>query len=175
MRLIPAIDLKGGHCVQTAQGRFRGRDALRGATRASCLPSTAQFGADWLHVVDLDGARDGSGGNRAIIAGLAGQSAVKLQVGGGLRNSAAVAQMLDLGVARVVVGSAALIKADQVRSWLELLRPRAHRAGLRRAAGRGGRSVRRHARMAPAIAALAVGRGRRASPISSSSTCCAPT
>jgi phosphoribosylformimino-5-aminoimidazole carboxamide ribotide isomerase len=122
MRLIPAIDLKAGYCVRLLQGDFSA------ITRYSTNPNVLlakyrDLGADWLHVVDLDGARDGSAGNRAVITELAAQNAVKLQVGGGLRNSAAVAQMLDLGAARVVVGSAALIKAGQVRAWLRHFGP----------------------------------------------------
>ena len=81
------------------------------------------LGADWLHVVDLDGARGGILDNRAIILGLAAQKAVKLQVGGGLRNTTALAQMLDAGVARVVVGSAAVTQAEQVQAWLKHFGP----------------------------------------------------
>ena len=66
------------------------------------------FGADWLHVVDLDGARDGARQSRHHRAIRAQARAIKLQVGGGLRNTAALAQMLDAGVARAVVGSAAI-------------------------------------------------------------------
>ncbi len=75
-------------------------------------------GADWLHIVDLDGARDGSSDNRALIVELAARKALNLQVGGGLRNSAALAHMLDAGVARVVVGSAAVAQVEQVQAWL---------------------------------------------------------
>jgi len=122
LRLIPAIDLKAGHCVRLLQGDFAA------VTRYDIEPSALlakyrDYGADWLHVVDLDGARDGNTGNRSIVADLAAQTEVKLQVGGGLRNTAAVAQMLELGIARVVVGSAALIKADQVRTWLKHFGP----------------------------------------------------
>ncbi|MGO8828157.1 MAG: 1-(5-phosphoribosyl)-5-[(5-phosphoribosylamino)methylideneamino]imidazole-4-carboxamide isomerase [Steroidobacteraceae bacterium] len=147
MRLIPAIDLKGGHCVRLLKGDFAA-ETRYDADPLELLAKYREFGADWLHVVDLDGARDGSGGNRAIIAGLAGQSAVKLQVGGGLRNSAAVAQMLDLGIARVIVGSAALIKADQVRTWIDYFGPerialafdvRLDQAGIARVATHGWR------------------------------------
>lgn len=81
------------------------------------------FGADWLHVVDLDGAKDGSLANRAIIAQLAGRQALNLQVGGGLRNTAAVSQMFDLGAMRVVIGSAAITHAEQVRNWLDHFGP----------------------------------------------------
>ncbi|MGO9513236.1 MAG: HisA/HisF-related TIM barrel protein [Steroidobacteraceae bacterium] len=122
MRLIPAIDLKAGHCVRLLQGDFAA-ETRYGAEPLALLAKYREYGADWLHVVDLDGARDGSSGNRAIIADLAAQHAVKLQVGGGLRNTAAVAQMLDLGADRVVVGSAALVKADQVRTWLNYFGP----------------------------------------------------
>jgi phosphoribosylformimino-5-aminoimidazole carboxamide ribotide isomerase len=90
---------------------------------AALLAGYRDLGADWLHVVDLDGARSGSLGNRDIISQLAAQTAVKLQVGGGLRNTAAVTQMLDLGAARVVIGSAAVTQADQVRAWLEHFGP----------------------------------------------------
>jgi phosphoribosylformimino-5-aminoimidazole carboxamide ribotide isomerase len=117
MRLIPAIDLRGGHCVRLLKGDFAAE------TRYDTDPQTLlakyrRFGADWLHVVDLDGARDGSTGNRAIIAALAEHKSVRLQVGGGLRNTAAVSQTLDLGVSRAVVGSAAVTHVEQVQAWL---------------------------------------------------------
>ena len=85
---------------------------------AMLLSRYRELGADWLHVVDLDGAKDGSRANRAIIEKLAGEPGVKLQVGGGLRNTAAVTQMLDAGVARVVIGSVAVTHVAQVRTWL---------------------------------------------------------
>jgi phosphoribosylformimino-5-aminoimidazole carboxamide ribotide isomerase len=122
MRLIPAIDLKAGRCVRLLQGDFAAVTNYDIEPHA-LLAKYRDYGADWLHVVDLDGAREGSNGNRAIIADLAAQAGVKLQVGGGLRNTAAVAQMLEFGVSRVVVGSAALIKAEHVRSWLKEFGP----------------------------------------------------
>jgi phosphoribosylformimino-5-aminoimidazole carboxamide ribotide isomerase len=118
LRLIPAIDLKGGHCVRLLHGDFAA-ETRYGTDPEALLRKYRDLGADWLHVVDLDGAKDGSLGNRAIIERLAAQRAIKLQVGGGLRNTAMVAQMFDLGVARVVIGSAAITHAEQVRTWLE--------------------------------------------------------
>jgi phosphoribosylformimino-5-aminoimidazole carboxamide ribotide isomerase len=117
MHLIPAIDLRDGYCVRLLHGDFEAE------TRYPTDPETLlikyrDLGAGWLHIVDLDGARGGTLDNRAIILQLAAQKAVKLQVGGGLRNTAALAQMLDAGVARVVVGSAALTQAEQVQAWL---------------------------------------------------------
>ncbi len=118
MRLIPAIDLKDGRCVRLLHGDFA-RQTRYAADPAALLAKYRDLGADWLHVVDLDGAKDGGPGNRGIIAQLAGQRAVKLQVGGGLRDTAAVAQMFDLGAARVVIGSAAVTRTLEVRTWLE--------------------------------------------------------
>lgn len=117
MRLIPAIDLQAGRCVRLLRGDFDS------ATNYPTDPQTLlagyrDVGAKWLHIVDLDGARDGNCDNRAVITRLAAQSAVKLQVGGGLRNTTALAQMLDAGVARVVVGSAAVLQVAQVQTWL---------------------------------------------------------
>jgi phosphoribosylformimino-5-aminoimidazole carboxamide ribotide isomerase len=118
VRLIPAIDLRAGHCVRLLQGDFAA-ETRYGAAPNALLAKYRALGADWLHVVDLDGARDGAGGNRGVIAGLAAEAGVRLQVGGGLRDAAAVGRMLELGVDRVVVGSAALTAAHEVRLWLE--------------------------------------------------------
>jgi phosphoribosylformimino-5-aminoimidazole carboxamide ribotide isomerase len=117
MRLIPAIDLRAGHCVRLLHGDFEAETRYP-VDPHSLLSQYHEVGADWLHVVDLDGARDGSLGNRAIIVELAARKAVNLQVGGGLRNTAALAQMLDAGVARAVVGSAAISQIEQVQAWL---------------------------------------------------------
>jgi phosphoribosylformimino-5-aminoimidazole carboxamide ribotide isomerase len=122
MRLIPAIDLKAGHCVRLLHGDFA-NETRYAAEPMALLTNYRDLGADWLHVVDLDGAKDGSLGNRSIVVQLAAQKAVKLQVGGGLRNTAAVTQMLDLGVARVVIGSAAVTHVEEVRTWLEHFGP----------------------------------------------------
>jgi phosphoribosylformimino-5-aminoimidazole carboxamide ribotide isomerase len=122
MRLIPAIDLKAGHCVRLLHGDFAS-ETRYAAEPAALLAKYCGVGADWLHVVDLDGAKEGDLANRAIIMQLAAQTEVKLQVGGGLRNIAAITQMPDLGVARAVVGSAALTQPEQVRSWLEHFGP----------------------------------------------------
>jgi phosphoribosylformimino-5-aminoimidazole carboxamide ribotide isomerase len=118
MRLIPAIDLKAGRCVRLLHGDFAS-ETRYAADPLTLLANYRDLGADWLHVVDLDGAKDGDLANRAIILQLAAQKDVKLQVGGGIRNTTAVTQLLDLGVARAVVGSAALTQPEQVRSWLE--------------------------------------------------------
>jgi phosphoribosylformimino-5-aminoimidazole carboxamide ribotide isomerase len=122
MQLIPAIDLRDGHCVRLLHGDFDAETRYASNAR-TLLAKYCELGADWLHVVDLDGARGGLPDNRAMVLQLAEQKAVKLQVGGGLRNTAALTQMLDAGVARVVVGSAALTQAEQVQAWLKHFGP----------------------------------------------------
>jgi phosphoribosylformimino-5-aminoimidazole carboxamide ribotide isomerase len=117
VRLIPAIDLRAGYCVRLLHGDFDAETRYP-ADAAALLLKYRDAGADWLHIVDLDGARDGSLANRAIILGLAQQKSIKLQVGGGLRNTAVLEQMLDAGVERAVVGSAAVSQVEQVQSWL---------------------------------------------------------
>jgi phosphoribosylformimino-5-aminoimidazole carboxamide ribotide isomerase len=122
VRLIPAIDLRAGHCVRLLHGDFDAETRYPLDLR-SLLAKYRDLGADWLHVVDLDGARDGNLGNRALITDLAAQATVKLQVGGGLRNTTAIVQMLDGGVARAVVGSAAIAQVEQVQAWLKHFGP----------------------------------------------------
>src|ERR1700735_4526647 len=117
MRLIPAIDLRAGHCARMLHGDLEAETGYP-TDADSPLTKYREAGADWLHIVDLDGARDGSLGNRAIIVDLAARRALNLQVGGGLRNTAALAQMLDAGVGRAVVGSAAIAQVEQVQEWL---------------------------------------------------------
>src|SRR5882757_5272434 len=114
MRLIPAIDLKDGRCVRLLRGDFDA-ETRYGADPRALLAKYHGFGADWLHVVDLDGARDGNSRNREIIVELAMQTAVMLQVGGGLRDSGAVSEILNAGVGRAVIGSVAVTGIDLVR------------------------------------------------------------
>jgi phosphoribosylformimino-5-aminoimidazole carboxamide ribotide isomerase len=130
MRLIPAIDLRGGQCVRLYQGDFE-RETRYETSPLELLERYRELGADWLHVVDLDGARDGgeatahrpSSPNRSVIAALAAQGKLPLQVGGGIRDEAALAGMLERGAARAVVGSAALSQPAQVREWIERFGP----------------------------------------------------
>ncbi len=118
MLLIPAIDLRGGRCVRLYQGNFDA-ETRYDTDPPELLDRYRELGASWLHVVDLDGARAGAQANRATILALAARETVRLQVGGGLRDAAAVEAMLGAGVARVVIGSAALSRPAEVRQWLQ--------------------------------------------------------
>lgn len=117
MLLIPSIDLRGGACVRLLKGEFHAETRYEVDPRA-LLARYADSGVRWLHLVDLDGARDGTPGNRALIRELAAQQRLSIQLGGGLRNRAAIDDAIAGGVARVVIGSAAVENPDLLRSCL---------------------------------------------------------
>jgi phosphoribosylformimino-5-aminoimidazole carboxamide ribotide isomerase len=117
MLLIPSIDLRAGRCVRLLRGDFAAETRYP-LEPHELLTRYRQLGAQWLHIVDLDAARDGMLINRALIQRLAAQRAARLQVGGGVRDSGAIEELLSQGVERVVVGSAAAQRPAEVASWL---------------------------------------------------------
>ena len=118
MLLIPSIDLRGGQCVRLMKGDFAAETRYE-FTAQELMARYRLLGASWLHVVDLDGARDGKIANRALVLTLASQQAVRIQLGGGVRSTAVVDDLLRNGVDRVVVGSAAVEQPDLVAQWLQ--------------------------------------------------------
>jgi phosphoribosylformimino-5-aminoimidazole carboxamide ribotide isomerase len=120
--LIPSIDLRGGHSVRLLRGDFAAETRYE-LGPYELLARYQRLGAPWLHIVDLDGARDGTLINRGIIYQLAAQRGVRLQVGGGLRDLGAVDDLLTRGVARVVIGSAAVEQREQVAGWMRSFGP----------------------------------------------------
>lgn len=122
MIIYPAIDLKGGVCVRLMHGRFD--QVTRYDERpAARLAAFASEGAAWVHIVDLDGAEAGRAMQHALVGDLAASVAVKIQSGGGVRSADDVSRLLDAGVARVVVGSLAVTRPDEVAAWLERFGP----------------------------------------------------
>jgi phosphoribosylformimino-5-aminoimidazole carboxamide ribotide isomerase len=118
MQVIPAIDLRGGRCVRLLQGRFDA-ETVYATNPAEIVAMYRGLGASYLHVVDLDGARDGSRANRGAVQALAQPDAgVSIQVGGGVRSRADAADLLDLGVQKVVVGSIAVTRPAEVEACL---------------------------------------------------------
>lgn len=106
MILYPAIDIRGGKAVRLLQGDYA-RETVYDADPVDAAKRWIDEGAQFLHVVDLDGAKAGEPRNLGAIEGIAGLGC-PLQVGGGLRRREAVAAVLDCGVGRVVIGTAAL-------------------------------------------------------------------
>jgi phosphoribosylformimino-5-aminoimidazole carboxamide ribotide isomerase len=121
MRLIPAIDLRGGRCVRLRQGDFDA-ETVFAFDPLQLLERYRSWGADWLHVVDLDAAREPSvtvrTPNRALIDALIAENGIHVQVGGGLRSRAAIADLLDDGAGRVVVGSLAVNAPAEVTALI---------------------------------------------------------
>ena len=122
MKIFPAIDLQSGQCVRLAQGDFNAAtiyeaDPLKQARKF------ADAGAEWLHVVDLDGAKAGDVLQLNIIAAIAREKRLKVQAGGGVRDAATISQLFDAGAARVVVGSRAVKDPPQVQQWLRQFGP----------------------------------------------------
>ena len=118
MELIPAIDLKDGRCVRLFKGDFAA-ETVYSNDPAEILARYRALGARRIHVVDLDGAKDGTQANREAIVKFAKDSTLKLQVGGGLRSLDRVRALFDAGVERAVIGSVAINSPDEVITWLE--------------------------------------------------------
>ena len=107
MHLYPAIDLRGGRAVRLYQGDYA-RETVYNDDPVAQAEAFAAEGAEWIHVVDLDAARSGRPENRTTIAAIAAAVDVPVQTGGGVRDEAAADALFSAGVARVVIGTAAL-------------------------------------------------------------------
>ncbi len=116
MVIIPAVDILGGRCVQLAQGDYARSTEYNADPVAAALEWERQ-GAARLHVVDLDGAREGRPVNAATITGIARALHIPVQVGGGIRSEKAGRQYVEAGLSRVILGTSAV----EDRSLVELL------------------------------------------------------
>jgi phosphoribosylformimino-5-aminoimidazole carboxamide ribotide isomerase len=114
MIVFPAIDLKSGQVVRLAEGDMT-RATVYGDNPGEQAQAFARAGATHLHVVDLDGAFAGESINGGAVASILSRFPGRVQLGGGIRNRASVERWLDMGVARVVIGTAALDDPDFVR------------------------------------------------------------
>ncbi len=113
MILYPAIDLLGGSCVRLLKGDYEEATTYGHDPVAQALDFEAQ-GASWIHMVDLDAARSGQASNDEAIAAVCAAVSVPVQVGGGVRSAGAAERLADLGVSRVVIGTAAVENPDLV-------------------------------------------------------------
>lgn len=117
MIVFPAIDLSDGACVRLSQGDFD-RKIVYAQDPLAVARGFRAAGAEWLHVVDLDGARDGRSAQTETILRLARDSGLNLQVGGGIREKEQLERLLSGGAARVVIGSRAIESPSIVERWL---------------------------------------------------------
>ncbi len=120
MIIFPAIDLKGGQVVRLAEGDMD-RATVYGDDPAAQAVLFAQSGAEFLHVVDLDGSFAGRAENRSAVEAILEAFPGHVQLGGGIRNAEAVEGWFDLGVSRIVMGTAALkdpqFVRDMAKDW----------------------------------------------------------
>ncbi|NJC06251.1 phosphoribosylformimino-5-aminoimidazole carboxamide ribotide isomerase [Sphingomonas kaistensis] len=122
MILYPAMDLIAGRIVRLRQGRFDDVTFYEPAPH-DALRNFAEAGAQWAHVVDLDGARAGAPAQHALLKKLAATTPLRLQVAGGVRTVDHVAALLEAGAARVVVGSLAVRDPQATTELLERFGP----------------------------------------------------
>ena len=122
MIIYPAIDLKDGVAVRLMHGDFD-QVTRYDDNPASRLAAFAAEGAEWVHIVDLDGAKAGGARQYELVGDMAKAVDVKIQCGGGVRTEEDIQRLLDNGVSRVVVGSLAVTQPDQVLAWLDQFGP----------------------------------------------------
>lgn len=114
--VYPAIDLRDGRVVRLYQGDYA-RQTDYAIDPLQLAQDYAAAGAEWLHVVDLDGARSGRFDNLSVLTSLT-QSGLRVQAGGGVRSEDDLQRLFDAGVERVVVGSVAMRAPERVIAWL---------------------------------------------------------
>jgi phosphoribosylformimino-5-aminoimidazole carboxamide ribotide isomerase len=118
MYIIPAIDIIGGKCVRLIQGQYDRQityenDPVKKAQEFSLA------GAEWLHIVDLDGAKIGRAVNTDTISAISALGKLKIEVGGGIRDEASIKQLLDIDVERVIIGTKAVSDFEWFREMAE--------------------------------------------------------
>jgi phosphoribosylformimino-5-aminoimidazole carboxamide ribotide isomerase len=116
IEIVPSIDLRGGRVVRLKQGDY-GRQVTYDVDPADTARGFAAAGAAWMHVVDLDGAREGRPMQTDLIADLIRATGLRVEAGGGIRSTDDVRRLLDAGAARVVVGT----KAMEDWAWFDRL------------------------------------------------------
>jgi phosphoribosylformimino-5-aminoimidazole carboxamide ribotide isomerase len=109
--IYPAIDMRGGNCVRLLQGDYD-KETIYGDSPFDMARSFAADGAEWIHMVDLDGAKDGKRVNDRFVIETAQKLNVKVQIGGGIRSEEDILHYLENGVDRVIIGSIAVSKPD---------------------------------------------------------------
>ncbi len=122
MQLYPAIDMKDGRCVRLTQGLFD-NVKVYSEDPGETAKTWVSKGADFLHLVDLDGALAGRSVNEPVIRRILEAVEVPVQVGGGIRNRETAERMLDLGVRRVIIGTRAVKEPEFVKGLVETFGP----------------------------------------------------
>ena len=114
MIIFPAIDLKDGQCVRLKRGLMEEATIFNPDPAAQARAFQAQ-GFEWLHCVDLNGAFEGRSANEAAVKAIRAAITLPIQLGGGIRDRAAIEAWLAAGIERVILGTVALIRPDLVK------------------------------------------------------------
>jgi phosphoribosylformimino-5-aminoimidazole carboxamide ribotide isomerase len=118
MDIYPVIDLRNGNCVRLTQGDYD-RETVFDDDPAAVAKRWVDQGARRLHVVDLDGARDGIRGNAEAITAILEAIDIPMQLGGGIRDAVEARRLVNMGVDRVIIGTAAIETPDEVQAAVE--------------------------------------------------------
>ncbi|CAN7207855.1 1-(5-phosphoribosyl)-5-[(5-phosphoribosylamino)methylideneamino]imidazole-4-carboxamide isomerase [Rossellomorea sp. LjRoot5] len=115
--IYPAIDMRGGKCVRLVQGDYN-QETVYGDSPFDMAKKFAGEGAEWVHMVDLDGAKEGTRINDEFVIAVAEKLDAKVQIGGGIRSKEDIQHYLNRGVDRVIIGSIAVSNTELVKEWL---------------------------------------------------------
>ncbi|MBX7073430.1 MAG: 1-(5-phosphoribosyl)-5-[(5-phosphoribosylamino)methylideneamino]imidazole-4-carboxamide isomerase [Pirellulales bacterium] len=119
MQIWPAIDLRGGKCVRLVQGDYD-RETVFGEDPAWMARQFVAQGGEHLHLVDLDGAREGRPKNLDSIRAIRAAVDIPIELGGGIRDEAAIRQLVELGINRCVIGTKAIKEPNWLRDMCRL-------------------------------------------------------
>lgn len=114
MIILPAIDIRGGQCVRLTEGRFD-EETVYFSDPSLVAERFSWQGAEFLHVVDLDGAREGAGRNREVIKKVLAHASMPVELGGGIRDLNSIGELLNMGITRVILGSVAVKNPQLVK------------------------------------------------------------
>ncbi|MCM1315559.1 MAG: 1-(5-phosphoribosyl)-5-[(5-phosphoribosylamino)methylideneamino]imidazole-4-carboxamide isomerase [Muribaculaceae bacterium] len=118
MIILPAIDIKDGNCVRLFKGDFSTVEKVA-SDYLETAKSFEEAGAEWIHMVDLDGAKEGRPVNTKIYTDVAEKTNLKVELGGGIRSLETIQEYLNMGISRVILGSVALKNPQLVRDAVE--------------------------------------------------------
>lgn len=118
MRIIPAIDIIDGQCVRLSQGDYAQKKVYE-TNPVAVARSFEEAGLEYLHLVDLDGAKQGKVTNWKVIEALCKNTSLKVDFGGGIKTKSEIRQLLELGVKQVNLGSVAVKEPEKVSIWID--------------------------------------------------------
>ena len=118
MDILPAIDLRNGLCVRLIQGDYE-KETVFDDDPVTVAKRWVDQGARRMHIVDLDGAKDGVRGNKDTVSAIAKAVDIPIQLGGGIRDASEARMILDMGIDRVIIGTAAIEAPDEVQAAVD--------------------------------------------------------